>query len=54
MRRRIKAKTGEIRWERWSGIDQKISTVCCGWLNRGPAMDEGICSSASSTLMWWR
>ena len=26
----LNAKTGEILWERWSGIDQKISTVCCG------------------------
>ena len=37
----LKAKTGEILWERWSGIDQTISTVCCGWLNRGLAMGEG-------------
>ena len=36
------AKTGETLWERWSGIDQKISTVCCGWLNRGLAMGEGM------------
>src|SRR6476620_11655212 len=36
----LNAKTGEILWERWSGIDQKISTVCCGWLNRGLAMGE--------------
>jgi outer membrane protein assembly factor BamB len=27
-------------WERWSGIDQKISTICCGWVNRGLAMGE--------------
>jgi quinohemoprotein ethanol dehydrogenase len=38
----LKAKTGEILWERWSGIDQTISTVCCGWLNRGLAMGEGM------------
>src|SRR5580704_9567570 len=37
----LNAKTGEIQWERWSGIDQKISTVCCGWANRGLAMGEG-------------
>ena len=36
------AKTGEFIWERWSGIDQTISTVCCGWLNRGLAMGEGM------------
>jgi len=38
----LNAKTGEILWERWSGLDQKISTVCCGWLNRGLAMGEGM------------
>ena len=38
----LNSKTGEILWERWSGIDQKISTVCCGWLNRGLAMGEGM------------
>jgi quinohemoprotein ethanol dehydrogenase len=38
----LNAKTGEILWERWSGIDQKISTVCCGWVNRGLAIGEGM------------
>jgi quinohemoprotein ethanol dehydrogenase len=38
----LNAKTGEILWERWSGLDQTISTVCCGWLNRGLAMGEGL------------
>ena len=38
----LNAKTGEILWERWSGIDQKISTACCGWDNRGLAMGEGL------------
>ena len=38
----MKAATGEIQWERWSGIDQQITTVCCGWLNRGLAMGEGL------------
>jgi quinohemoprotein ethanol dehydrogenase len=38
----LKAKTGEILWEYWSGIDQQISTVCCGWVNRGLAMGEGL------------
>src|SRR5205085_2564628 len=38
----LNAKTGEIVWEYWSGIDQKISTVCCGWVNRGLAMGEGL------------
>src|SRR6516165_8071623 len=38
----LDAKTGAIMWERKSGIDQKITTVCCGWLNRGLAMGEGM------------
>src|SRR3989454_4157675 len=38
----LNAKTGAILWEYWSGIDQKISTVCCGWVNRGLAMGEGL------------
>jgi quinohemoprotein ethanol dehydrogenase len=38
----LNAKTGEILWEYWSGIDQKISTICCGWVNRGLAMGEGL------------
>jgi quinohemoprotein ethanol dehydrogenase len=38
----LDAKTGAILWEYWSGIDQKISTVCCGWVNRGLAMGEGL------------
>jgi alcohol dehydrogenase (cytochrome c) len=38
----LNAKTGQILWEYWSGIDQKITTVCCGWDNRGLAMGEGM------------
>src|SRR5947209_10428372 len=38
----LHAKTGEILWEYWSGIGQQISTVCCGWVNRGLAMGEGL------------
>jgi len=38
----LNAKTGTILWEYWSGIDQRISTVCCGWVNRGLAMGEGL------------
>jgi len=38
----LNAKTGEILWQRWSWIDQKISVVCCGWLSRGMAMGEGM------------
>jgi len=38
----LDAKTGQIVWKHWSGIGQQISTVCCGWLNRGLAMGEGM------------
>src|SRR5580704_486371 len=38
----LNAKTGEFLWERWSGVDQKITSVCCGWDNRGLAMGEGM------------
>src|SRR6478736_2700697 len=38
----LNAKTGEMLWERWSGIDQKLTSVCCGWDNRGVAMGEGM------------
>lgn len=44
----LNAKTGEFLWERWSHIDQAINTVCCGWLNRGLAMGEGMLFSVSS------
>ena len=38
----LNAKTGQFLWERWSGIDQKLTSVCCGWDNRGLAMGEGM------------
>jgi quinohemoprotein ethanol dehydrogenase len=38
----LNAKTGEIIWERWSGIDQKITSVCCGWVNRGLAISDDL------------
>jgi len=33
--------SGKILWNYSSGISQKISTVCCGWLNRGVAIGDG-------------
>ena len=27
----LNAKIGEFLWEYWSGIAQKINTVCCDW-----------------------
>jgi quinohemoprotein ethanol dehydrogenase len=35
------AKTGALIWEHRSGIDQNITTVCCGWDNRGVAVADG-------------
>src|SRR5499427_5438188 len=38
----LNAKTGEILWKHWSLIDQAITTVCCGWSDRGLSMGEGM------------
>ena len=37
----LDAKTGALIWEHRSRIDQNITTVCCGWDNRGAALGEG-------------
>jgi alcohol dehydrogenase (cytochrome c) len=37
----LDAKTGALIWEHRSHIEQDIRTVCCGWDNRGVAVDEG-------------
>lgn len=37
----LDARTGALIWEHKSGIDQDISTVCCGWDNRGVAIGDG-------------
>jgi quinohemoprotein ethanol dehydrogenase len=38
----LNAKTGEVLWKRWSWIDQRRTSACCGWLSRGLAMGEGM------------
>ena len=38
----LDATTGQEVWEYRSGIDQSISTVCCGWDNRGVALGQGM------------
>ena len=38
----LNAKTGTVLWEYWSNFDKKISALCCGWVNRGLAMGEGL------------
>ena len=37
----LDARTGALIWEHKSGIDQNITTVCCGWDNRGVALGDG-------------
>jgi quinohemoprotein ethanol dehydrogenase len=37
----VSVATGKIVWQHKSRISQKISTVCCGWLNRGVALGDG-------------
>src|SRR5207249_10939352 len=38
----LNAKTGTVLWEYWSNLNKKISALCCGWVNRGLAMGEGL------------
>ena len=38
----LDARSGAEIWEYHSGLDQSISTVCCGWDNRGLAIGEGL------------
>jgi alcohol dehydrogenase (cytochrome c) len=37
----LSVKTGAIMWQYKANLDQSISTVCCGWLNRGVAIGDG-------------
>ncbi len=37
----LDGKTGALIWEHRSAIEQNISTVCCGWDNRGVAVGDG-------------
>jgi quinohemoprotein ethanol dehydrogenase len=37
----VSVANGKILWKYTSGISQKITTVCCGWLNRGVAIGDG-------------
>jgi quinohemoprotein ethanol dehydrogenase len=37
----VSVDTGDIKWEHKSNISQKLTTVCCGWLNRGVAIGDG-------------
>ena len=37
----LSVKTGEILWKYQANLDRTISTVCCGWTNRGVALGDG-------------
>src|ERR1700716_1810994 len=37
----LDARTGALLWQWKSGLDQAVTTVCCGWDNRGVAVGEG-------------
>ena len=37
----LSVDTGKALWKYTGNLDQSISTVCCGWLNRGVAVGEG-------------
>ncbi len=37
----IDVASGETKWKYEGDLDQKISTVCCGWLSRGVAIGDG-------------
>ena len=38
----VRVADGEVIWKYEAKLDQKISTVCCGWLSRGVALGEGM------------
>ncbi|PYR34801.1 MAG: quinonprotein alcohol dehydrogenase [Acidobacteria bacterium] len=38
----LNAKTGQPLWEYRAGLDRRISTLCCGWVNRGLAIGDGL------------
>ena len=37
----VEVETGSIIWQYEADLNQDISTVCCGWLNRGVAIGDG-------------
>ena len=37
----VSVDTGKVLWRYQARLDQKISTVCCGWLSRGVALGDG-------------
>src|SRR5687768_6813194 len=37
----VSVDTGKVLWKYEAKLDQKINTVCCGWLSRGVALGDG-------------
>ena len=37
----ISVKAGQVLWKYQADLDSTISTVCCGWTNRGVALGDG-------------
>jgi alcohol dehydrogenase (cytochrome c) len=37
----VRVADGEVIWKYEAKLDQKINTVCCGWLSRGVALGDG-------------
>ena len=37
----MSVKTGKTLWKHQANLDEAISTVCCGWTNRGVALGDG-------------
>jgi len=37
----LSVETGEILWQYAANLDPNISTVCCGWTNRGVGLGDG-------------
>jgi quinohemoprotein ethanol dehydrogenase len=37
----VSVATGKVLWKYEAKLDQKINTVCCGWLSRGVALGDG-------------
>jgi alcohol dehydrogenase (cytochrome c) len=38
----VDVETGKIKWRYDAELEQRINTVCCGWLSRGVALGEGL------------
>ena len=46
--------SGDILWQYRAKLDPNITSVCCGWNNKGVAISEDKSSSVSSMASSWR